>query len=200
MVELPSFDPTLVAGCFGAFASCIKVTNGDPVVTQELEQPATMSATCLLHTLSYLLVTDPMSSIIGDICHQYNRVFPSETNFKDFPFYQILYTIHKLLNLGQEYLPWSRIEWWGYRLPDYEHTIVAHALTKLAKSEYKRRRHSKGMKVSCWILCFVLYSLSLYRLPSTSVMVDCLLIIAIDLDYDTLGAKTKMLDKRYVYS
>ena len=200
MVEIPGFDPALVAGCFSAFASCIKVTNGDPVVTQGLEQPATMSATCLLHTLSYLLVTDPMSSIIGDIRHQYNRVFPPETNFKDFPFYHILYTIHKLLNPGQEYLPWDGIEWWKYRLPDYEHTIVAHALTKLAKSEYKRRRHSKGKKVPRWILRFVLYSLSLDPLPSTPVMINCLLIIAIDLDCDTLGVETTILDKRYVYS
>ena len=69
--------------------------------------------------------------------------------------------------------------WWdGYRPSSDEYVIVAHALAKVAKFEYQR---NGCRKVPRWLLCFALRSLSQSPLPPTSVVINCLSIIALDL-------------------
>ena len=196
MAPLPNFDPILVAGCFSVLISCVKLTNDGLVVTQGLEQLATASAMCLLRTFSHLSLVYPISGVLGDVRQRYNRAFPLDTDFKDFPFYYTLSAIHRLLNLGREHWQWARIEWQDYNPPSHEHVIFARALVELTRSEY--RREKRGKKVPRWILRFVLHSLSLVPLPSVSVIVDCLSIIAIDLDCDISSVET--LDERYVHA
>jgi hypothetical protein len=73
---LSNFDSSLVAGCFGAFISCVKVIDGTVMVIQGLERLATLSSICLLYTFSHLSVMAPSSGVLVDVCQQYVRIFP----------------------------------------------------------------------------------------------------------------------------
>ena len=70
MTALPDLDSSLVVGCLGALISCVKVTNGTVMVTQELEKLATLSAVSLLYTFSHLSAMGPPDVLVG-ICQQY---------------------------------------------------------------------------------------------------------------------------------
>ena len=224
MTQTP-VDTTLVIDCFDTLIGCIKVTNGKVTVIQGLEQLATVSALCCLHTLSHIVATDTIVNIEG-VRHRYTRVFPPETNFDGLPFSHTLGAIHTVFYQTRKFrvgLPTSmdqitlitwrsklagqdrwwedgkpsdderalaaevlgglprkawRVQWKDYGPSGAEHGIVAIALTRLALFEYRRRGHRK---VPRWLLRFAFHSLSQYPLPPTSVIVNCLSIIAIDM-------------------
>ena len=192
MTGLADFDPTLVVDCFNILTSCVKVLNNHAVTTQGLEQLATASATCLLRTFSHLSAMDPMSRVLVDVRQRYSRVFPPWTNFEGLPFFHTLGSIHNLFYPDYGNLLFS---WDDYRPSSHEHLTVAHALAELAQFEYRRRERRK---VPRWILRFALYTLSQGSLPPTSAVIDCLSIIAIDLDCDVSCAGVMTLDERYV--
>lgn len=192
MVVLPDkFDPTLVMDCFSVYIGCVKVINTTMTIAQGLEQLAIASATCLLHTFSHLLLVDPTLDILQDIYQQYNRVFPTTANFNGLLSFHIFHVVHSIFSPGRVH----SFSWGDYKPSSHEHAISACALAKFAW--YQR---SVCGKVPCWILRFTLHSLSLNPLPSTSVVVDCLFIIAIDLGCDVSSTEITMLDKRYVYT
>ena len=193
-VALADFDPTLVVDCLNVFIDSVKVIDNAVMVTQGSEQLAASSAMCLLHTFSHLSVTDPTSSISGDVQRRYGMVFPPTTDFKGFPFHHTLGAIHSAFYPDWNH-PW--LDWGDYKPSNHEHAIFARALAKLAQSEYHRRMHDK--KVPGWILRFVLHSLSLVPLPSASVIIDCLSIIAIDLGCDVSTTGTTISDERYAH-
>jgi len=195
MMPLADFDPTLVTDCFNVFIGCVKVENRTVVITQGLEQLATASAVCVLRTFSHLSVADPMAGVLGDVRQHYSSVFPSETHFRDFPFYHTLGVIHRLLNPGERHLRQAGIDWQDYKPSNHEHIVFAHALAKLAWSEYQRGELYKE-KVPRWILRFALRALSLDPLPSTPIVVDCLSIIAVDLGCDISNTRTMSSDRR----
>jgi len=91
-----------------------------------------------------------------------------------------------------------RARWEDETPPSHEHTLSASSLVRLAQSPYQRRQHHEV--VPSWILDFVFYSLSLEPLPSTSVVLDCLSIIAIDLGCDVSSIKTTTSDERFVHT
>ena len=194
VVALADFSPTLVVDCFNILTSSVKVINNHVVTTQGLEQLAMASAICLLRTFSHLSIMDPTSSVLVDIRQRYNRVFPPWTNFGGLPFFHILGSIHNLFypDYGSQWFGWD-----DYKPSSHEHLIVAHALTKLAQSEYRRRRRRK---VPRWILRFVLHTLSQDPLPSAPAITDCLSSIAIDLDCDVSSIRIATLDERYVHT
>jgi len=203
VVALPNFDPALVAGCFSAFTSCVKVSYPNLVVTQGLEQLAIESAKGFLQTFSCLSVMDPVSSTLTDVCQHYEKIFRSAIcNFNSLPSFHIFGAIHLAL-LCHKY-PWleqyvcRQMKWRDYKPSSQEYTLFTHALTKLAQSEYQRR--DNGKKVPHWILNFAIYSLSLESLPSNSVIAGCLSIIAIDLNCNVLDTKPATLDERYVHT
>ena len=195
MMPLADFDHTLVTYCFNVFIGCVKVTNRTVVITQGLEQLATASVMCVLRTFSHLSVMDPMSGVLEDIRQRYNTVFPSETYFEGFTFYHTLGAIHRLLNPDEGRLQQDRIEWQDYKPSVREYVIFAHALAKLARSEYQRRGPWEE-KVPRWILRFALHSLSLDPQPPTSVVVDSLSIIATDLGCGVSDAGSMISDER----
>ena len=199
MMSLADFDPTLVAYCFNIFIGCMKVTSRTVVITRGLEKLATASAMCLLRTFSHLSVVDPTSGVLGGVRQRYQKIFPSETRFEGSKFNHTLGAIHRLLNPGEIYLRQARVEWQKYKPPSHEHVIFAHALAKLARSEYQKGGRGEE-KVPRWILRFALHSLSLDPLPSTSVVVDCLSIVAIDLGCDIPNTGTMILDERCAHS
>ena len=194
MAVLARFDPTLVTDCLDILIGCVKVVDGSVVVTQESEQLATASAMCLLRTFSHLSVTDPKSSALGDVRHHYSMVFLPNTSFEGLPFHHTLGAIHRTFHPNQNY-PWP--DWGHYKPSSYDHKIFAHALAGLTWSEYQRGENSK--EVPAWVLRFVLHSLSLDPPPSTSVTINCLLIIAIDLGCDISSVGIITPDEWYVY-
>ena len=193
MIALADFDPILVEDCFDVLVDCVKVVDGAAVVLQGLEQLAMVSATCLLHTCSHLSVMDPTSGILEDVRQRYGMAFPPDTNFRGYKFYHTLGAIHSVFHPDWNH-PW--LDWGDYKPSSNEHIIFAHALGKLAQSEYQRRERDK---VPGWILRFALCSLSSALLPPTPVVVDCLLIIAIDLGCVVSDTGATIFDEGYVH-
>ena len=196
MMTLGNFDPTLVSGCFDVFIDCIKVdvSNDKVVVMQGLEQLATVSATCFLRTFHHLSVMDPTSSVLEDVRQRYGRIFPSEIDFGGLPFY---YTMTKLHSLANRHWDPRRVQWGGCRPSTQEWISFTRGVAEVAQVEHQRAQRGK---VPRWILRFVLHSLSLSPLPPTSVVADCLSIIAIDLGCDISNTSTGFttLDERCV--
>ena len=189
-------DPTLVADCFNILTSCIKVIDGKAVVTQGMEQLAPASALCYLHILSLLTVADPMLRALGNVRQQYDRGFPDEIDFMALPFSQTLNSIDKILHPGSRRHRRSP-QWEDYKPSGDEHVIFARALAKA--SHHQRLAYGirgGGEKVPRWLLRFALHFLSQSPLPSTSVVVNCLSIIAIDLECGL--ANTVTSDERCV--
>ena len=202
---LDDFDPTLVIGCFDVLAGCVKPNNGNAAITQGSERLATASALCYLHTLSHLTFIGRKSRVLEDARQRYARSFPSETKFDSLPFSHTLGAIHRVFyptRVENMTFPsdenqitlytWSasrvqRLQWEDYTPSSIEHDILAHALAKLARFESWRRG---GEKVPRWLLRFALHSLSRSPLPPTSVVINCLSIIAIDLGCDSLTTAT----------
>ena len=186
---LANLDLTFVVDCFDILFGHVKAINDEAVITQGTEGLAAASALCCLHTISHLTTTDPASRVLDSIRQRYTKAFPFSTQFNDLPFSHILDVIH-----GVFYPHRSGQAWWGHYKPSSnEHAVVSHALAKLARFEYQRSRRKK---VPRWLLRFALHSLSQSLLPPTSVVVNCLSIIAVDLGDDL--PNTAMLRGRYV--
>ena len=195
MMTLTNFDPTLVADCFNAFISCIKVSlnNHEVVITQELEQLAAVAALCFFNTISHLLVMDPTSSVLEDIRQRYIKVFSAQAYSRG---HQSYHTVNAACCLFIRRRERQFFQWSDHQPSAYEHTIIAHNLVKLARFRYQRTPQAK---VPRFILRFALYSLSLSPPPSTSVVANCLSIIAIDLGCDVADVGTTTLDERCAF-
>jgi hypothetical protein len=203
MTTLTDFDPALVAGCFNAFVSCVDISNSFyvfvdytevshsmVVITQGMEQLATVSALCLLRTISHLSSTDPKSNVLKDVRQRYAKIFPESTDFYGHSFHHTMGAVHSLFVRSKDF------KWSDYKPSTYEHRTVARALVQLALFKYRGTRPNK---VSRWILRFALHSLSLDPPPPTSVIADCLTIIAIDLGCsDVSNAGSRVGDERCV--
>jgi len=194
MPTLADFNPTLIVGCFRAFVGCVEVgTNKrDLAIVPGFEQLAAASALSFFNTTSHLLAMDPPSSALEDIRQRYLRVFSTQADFHGHQFYHIMNAVRCLF---VPYMGRRSFQWNGYEPSAYEHNMVARNLVKIARFKYETARKAK---VPRWILRFVLHSLTLDSLPPSSVVADCLLIIAIDLgcDLSTTGATTS--DERCV--
>jgi len=184
-ITLTYFDPHLVVDCFNILLGCVEVTDGHVAVPRELEQLARSSALCFLQTLSHLITINPASWVLGHVGRRYTTTFPLQTNFDGLPFSHTLGVVHRILHpihrepvTGGRRQVW-RVQWEDYKIVNNEHITLAHALAGLAQFEYQRRQHEK---VPRWLLRFALHFLSQDPLPPTSVIADCLSIIAIDLD------------------
>jgi len=183
---LIDLDPILVVNCFDILIGCVKVVNDKAVITQGMEQLATVTVLCCLHTLSHLMVTDRKQRAFKKIRREYVRAFPGDTNLNDLPLSHTLGAIHRIFHPGIR-PPWQPPQWENHKLSSDEHVIVAGALTKIA--QFNHRTRAWGV-VPRWLLRFALHSLSQSPLPPTSVVIGSLSIIAIDLHCDPLGATT----------
>jgi len=191
MVALANVDPTLV-DCFDIFVGCIKVGSYSIVVVEGLEELAAVSALGLFNTISHLLGTDPTSHVLGDLRQRYAKVFPGFFDFHGHRFHRVMTVVHSLLTQSRDH--WS-IGWSDYKPPTHELTILSHNLITLARFEYQR---TEQINVPGWILRFAFHILPLDPPPPTSVVADCLSIIAIDLGCDVSNAGPTILsDERY---
>jgi hypothetical protein len=186
---LDGFEPLLVAECLEVLIGCVDVADNDVAIVRGLEELAIASSVSFLRTLSHLSVMDPTSSILGDIRQRYISVFPLCADFHGHQFYHTIGAIHSALYPHDKH---QHIQWSDYQPSDHEHTVVADAFTKLARSEY-RITHEK---VPRWILRFALHSLSQDPLPPDAVVVDCLSVVAIDLGIDVSDVGFTTSDER----
>ena len=193
MVALANVDATLAVDCFIAFIGCVIVVDGKVVVIQGLEQLAMVSALGLFKTISDLFCTDQTSRVFDDLRRRYTKVFPAYTGFRDHQFFHVMNATKCLFTRSQGHW-WV---WWDdYNPPAHEHALVSHNLVNLAQFEYQI---TQQIKVPRWIIRFVLHSFSLDPPPPTSVVADCLSIIAIDLGCDVSNTGTAVsTDERYV--
>ena len=191
MVELANVD--LVVDCFNTFIGCVKVdTNHCEVVeVQGLEELATVSALGLFNTISHLLDADPTSRVLDELRRLYTKALPARAEFRGNQFQHAMNAVCCLLVRSGGRQPF---QWRDYKPSAHEHAAFSHNIVKLARLEYQR---TAWVKVPRWILRFVLHSLSLNPLPPTSVVVDCLSIILIDLGCDVSNARNATSDERY---
>ena len=153
MATLASFNPTLVADCFGIFIGCITVSDCKVVVIQGSEELATVSAACFLRTFHHLSVTDPTSSVLGDVRRRHDRVFPFGTDFVGLPFYHAMAKILGLANRDPHHVQWD-----NYRPSTQELTTAARDMAEAVQLE----NQNTHQKVPRFVLRFALHYLSLY--------------------------------------
>ena len=206
MTTLAGFDPVLVSACFDILTGCVVVIKGKVVISPGLENLAEVSALCFLRTFSHLTSMDPTSSVIKDARQRYTRTFPLWTNLIGLQPHLGFIIIHNIFHSSLESrmgefrrdykhrYHW-RIQWEDHKLSTNKQVILAHALAGLARFEFHKRE--LGYKVPRWILRFALHYLSQDPLPPTSVVTDCLSIIAVDLGCTIPDAAT--LNERYVH-
>jgi len=184
MSTLASFSPALISACFDILATCVSTVGGKAVITKGSEELAEVSALYCFRTVSCLATMDPTLSVLKDVRQRYTRTFPFETNFEGLPSDHSFSAIHNMFYSSQ-----PKVQWKDYQLFSEDQVILAQTLTKLA--------HSRPSGVPRWILRFALHHLSQDPLPHTSIVTDCLSIIAIDLGCTV--SDTTTLDERYAH-
>ena len=174
---LTDFTPALVSDCFDIFIDCVKANEGGLVIIQGMEQLVEVSAMCFFFAYSHLSIMDPIPGILVGVRQRYKRIFPWNTDFSCLPFPHTLEAIHEAIYLDLEFETW--IQWEYHKLTNHKHVALAHAFSKLSWSEYPRRALCRVPRQS---ILFASHFLPQRPLPSPSIITNCLLIIAIDLD------------------
>jgi len=214
ILAAPGFDNNIVADCFNVFSNCFVTNNrGRVSITGGSERLADISALCFFRAFSSLLITTPTSSAIEDVHQRYKRAFPYrvELQYSSYPVHVIAVhrlfranMFHDMFNPGgfdhalcKVQLP--DLSWTCYNPPFDELVPFAHALAQVARFEYQSKNH-RNRKVPRWLLRFALRFLSQDPLPPTSVVVDCLTIIATDLGCNVRGISSMPSDEKYVHT
>ena len=174
------FDPALVVDCFDILLGCVNVDHvaGAAGLAEERWELTVASSLCCLHLLSHLTAKHPMPRVVEDAHQRYTRFFQLHSTisyFTPLPFIavnRVFYSWNQCHRLG-------RMEWEDYKPSNNELVVIACALAKISRFEYGRIGREK---VPRWILRFALHSLSQSPLPPTSVVLECLAIIAVDLN------------------
>ena len=192
MMPLTNFDPTLIMDCFNAFVGCINVCKHKAAIVEGLEQLAVLSAMCFLRAFHHLSTVDPTSSIAEDVRKHHKKAFPVGTDFGGLLWYCTLTKVYGLVNQN---LNLRHTQWDDFGLSTQQHIPIVQAVVEAAQAEYQR---TQPQKVPRRVLHFTLCSLSMYPPPPTSIIANCLMIIAIDLGCDMSSIRTTSLD-RYVF-
>jgi len=190
ITTLADYDPTLASACSDILIGCMSIVSGGVVINQGLEELAEVSTQCCLRILSHLAAVDPTLGVLKDARKRYTRAFPSKMHFEGLPADHSLIAIH---NIFHSSLP--KIQWMDYKLPGNDQTTLAHTLSKLAL--HRTLGSFREKKVPRWILRFALHHLSQDPLPPTPIVIDCMLIIAIELGHTALDITTQ--DERCVH-
>ena len=197
-----NFSPALTSACFDILIGCVVVVDGKAVATRMSEELAEVSAHCCLRTLSHLAATDPALSTVQRVRKRYTAAFPQGTNFDALHPNHSLKAIHNIFYSVQ-----PKIQWTCYQLLNEDQVTLAHTLAELANKRVSEATQSawdvffrgrRRVKVPRWILRFALHSLSQDPLPPTSIVINCLSMIAIDLGQSTTAYAT-IPDERYFY-
>ena len=187
-----STNATILANSFNIFSSCFVVGNADRIFANGLEHLAGTSAMCVLLTYSSVLTTEPSSAAIGNVRHQYERVF-ANSKMASRPLPVLVRVVHALLDWNWNSMT---IDWRRHNPPVDELIPFSRALSQVAQSHYKTHHSS----VPAWMIKFVFRFLSQKPLPPTSVVVDCLTLIAIELECEISDVNGMEFTERCVVS
>ena len=195
ILTLPGFKTTIVADCFNILIGCVSVIDEKwVVVVRGSEKLAEAAATCLLNAISHSLIVDPKSNTLKDVQQRYDRIFPPGVDLRSLPFHRTISGVHSLFNRldHPKNLRWKDVD------PSATQNLpLAHNLVKVAWLCYQRFGFGDWREVPRWVLRFSLHSLLWSPEPPASVIVDCLMIVAIDLGCDISESDIRSLDKRY---
>ena len=215
VLATPGFNPDIVVDCFNVFSSCFVANNrGEISIPRGSEQLAGISAMCFLYAFSSLPITALISTRIEDVRQRYLRVFPLDPRsyHSSHPLY--VNVVHRLfvtntlrrwfpVNPEITYRMFGRTQLdftWTYYNPSFDELVpFSHALAQVAQSEYQSRERM-NRKVPRWLLRFALRFLSQDPLPPTPVVVNCLTIIATDLDCNVSGINSITSDEKCVHT
>ena len=179
--EFADLDPALVVYYFNIFVGCIRVSNHGVAIIPGFEQLTTVSARCFFQIFRHLSATHPTSSVLADLRQRYHQAFPSPPQIQGLPSYHAMTAMADIHASFDYYLGLRNFPWTDYRSPDQGLIPFARHMVDAAREGVHWERKKR---VSCWILRFALHSLSLNPPSPTSVIADCLTIIAIALDRD----------------
>ena len=143
------------------------------MVASGSEQLAEISATCFLYAISHLLTTKLPSTVIEDVDKRYWRAFPRCVDLRGLPRPIATTMVHYLFgdDCGE-----PSIGWRCYNPSTDELLLFTRGLAQAVRFGRHRRRP--------WLVGFALRFLSQDPLPPTTVVIDCLTIIAANLDCD----------------
>jgi len=190
-----SITPAIVVNCFNFFSSCFVTSDGLTTVTRGSEQLAGTSAMCFLRAFSHVSSAEPKSTIIRDVGQRYKRAFPYYGAFQGLPCPIVMGAIHNLFARGTRER--QIIDWRYYNPSNDELVPFSRALAQAA--QFKYCRGGDEPEVPHWLVGFALRFLSQDPLPSTSVVIDCLVIVATDLGCNVSDNKMTP-DERCVYT
>ena len=202
MTTLVDFCPALVSSCFDILLGCVVVDGDNAVVTRESEELAAVSTQCCFRILSHVAATDPKLNTIKRVRRRYTRAFPLETNFDGLSPDHNLGPIHNIFHSSQ-----PKIQWKDYKLLDNDEITLARTVAEIANKHASDATQGKWdvflrgrrrVKVPRWILRFALHRLSQDPLPPTSIVINCLSIIAADLGC-RIDLDTRIPDERYFH-
>jgi hypothetical protein len=160
------------------------------------EQLAEISAMCFIRAFSSLSIVRPTSTIIGDVHQQYRKVFQNFVDVRHLPCPTIMNAIRHLFTQRRErlFIDWKRYD------PSFDELVpFARALAQVAQFEYQGGEHY-NRKVPRWLVRFALRFLSQDPPPPTSVVVDCLTIIATELGCGVSDTNRVVSDEKCVHT
>jgi len=142
------------------------------------------------------LIVDPKSNILKDVGEQFSRIFPPTADLCNLPFHHTISVVQGLFRRHD----WSpkELSWEGYDSSTPENLLLAHHLVKVAWFFHQQLQGYQN-KVPHWVLRFSFHCLIQDPNTPVQVIVDCLLIIAIDLGCEIQDNDIKNPDKRSVY-
>ena len=189
MMPLTDFDPTLVMDCFNVVVGCISVSKCKAVIVEGLEQLAVVSTMCFLRAFHQLSAMDLTSSVCEDVRQHHKKAFPVETDFGGLLWYTV---VIRACGLTDQHLNLHCTQWDNFGPSSQQLIPVMRAVAEASQVECRGVQHQK---VSRQILRFTLCTLSIHPPPPTSIIVDCLSIIAIDLGCDISSIGTTLTDR-----
>ena len=195
-------SPTIAVDCLNVFLGCVDIGDHTAMIKDGSEQLAAVSVVCLVRALRRLSVTDPTSNVLEIVRLRVGAPPHVALGFTDL---RPLYLMPKVRDLPPCYMVAKVYDYLDCERPDrllvddepfaQGPIPAARDMAEAARLEYQQ---TEPRKVPRWILRFALHSLSLDPLPPTSVIVDCLSIIATDLGCDVADARFMTSDERYV--
>jgi len=193
ILTLPDLDPAVVVDCFNVFSNCV-VVDGRRVATvsRGSEQVAAISAAYILRALFRSSSAKPRLTATGRV-PRWCKVFPPHTNLDCLPFLKVV----KYSSIHPR--EWVVFSWERYCPSTDELVPFARAMAQVAQVEY-HRREGKKPEILRVLVRFALRFLSQDPLPPTSVIVDCLTVVATDLGCDVSDTNAVTQDEKCVYA
>jgi len=180
-------SPALAATYLDVLLSYVDVNHGRVTVCRGSEHGARVASFCLLRALSGIDLT---SATLEDIHHRYVTVIPPDANFEGLLCYHAINAVHATLVDRRTRRSFS---WMSDKPYPQERVFFANTLARVA---HMGKQHGK---VPRWILRFVFHSLPQDSPSSVPVIIDCLTIVAIDLECDMSEGNARNLDERYAH-